>query len=140
MGRKQAHPGKKEGAALRRVEATTLRVAGWGYQLIANRFGVSIGQAYQDVQRHIRDVAAAAAEDTAECRRLELARLDHFLERLQAQVTKGETKAIETALKIAKRRADLLGLDAPTKQVVTGDAGGPILVEWGTVLPPTREE
>ena len=51
-------------------------------------------------------------------RMLELRRLDAMLERVWVLTETGSPKAIETVLKIMKRRARLMGLDAPHEHKV----------------------
>lgn len=107
----------------REVEAMKLRRYGYTYGEISKSMGLGgPGVAYRIVQRAMRSVIAESAE---EVRLTELDRLDGFLTKLQDRIDRGDTKAIDTALRIMDRRAKLLGLDAPTKvqaEVVTHDA------------------
>jgi hypothetical protein len=49
---------------------------------------------------------------------------------LWPQVLKGNQGAIDRALRVMERRAKLLGLDAPTRQEVTGAEGGALRIEY----------
>jgi hypothetical protein len=69
-------------------------------------------------------------EKAEQLRALELARLDRlFLAVWTAAVVHHDLGAVDRALKIMKRRAELLGLDAPSKHQMTGLDGGPIAVQ-----------
>jgi hypothetical protein len=54
-------------------------------------------------------------EKIPQVRQQELLRCDQMLKALERGVKRGETKSIQTALKVSERRARLLGLDAPVK-------------------------
>jgi hypothetical protein len=69
---------------------------------------------------------AEAAEDVRE---LETQRLDAMLFALRTKIKQGDVRAIDTAIRIADRRAKLLGLDAPTRNELCGHNGGPIAIE-----------
>jgi hypothetical protein len=60
-----------------------------------------------------------------ELRTLECARLDHYLRKLRSHINRGSFRAIESALKVATRRARLLGLDAPERRENTNRNAGP---------------
>ena len=51
-------------------------------------------------------------------------RCDTYLQALAKKVQAQDVRAIDTALKVGKRRAELLGLDAPNKTEITGKDGG----------------
>jgi len=108
----------------RQRQAVELRKAGVGFQRIADQLG------YKDASGAYRAVRAALKktlqEPADEVRKLELERLDVMLFGIWTQVRQGNQGAIDRALKIAERRAKILGLDAPTKAELTGKDGGPI--------------
>lgn len=130
--------------AQRDAEAAQLRGKGWGYQKIADHFGISVSTAYEAVQRALR---AVRAEGAAEVKELELERLDvmydavmKVLEARHVTVSNGKViqlpdadgklvpleddapvlQAVDRLLKIQQRRAALLGLDAEQKVSVSG--------------------
>lgn len=118
--------GSHENAIERRAKALELRKSGMTYSAIGKALGVSICMAHKDVH-HVIDQLAKEARETAEAvRDIELERLDAMLKALWPAVEEGDTSSISTALRVAERRARLLGLDAPVKQEVTGANGGPL--------------
>lgn len=48
-------------------------------------------------------------------RRVELARLDMYLEVLEARIERGDDKAVNAALRVSERRAHICGSDMPIK-------------------------
>lgn len=126
----------------RRNKAMRLRAEGLSYVEIADQLGYASGpNASKDVSRAL---LACAREASAEVRQIELARLDilwtkamQILCRRHVTVSQGRVvtrdgepviddmpalAAIDRLVKIQKRRAELLGLDAPLKhEVVTID-------------------
>ena len=106
----------------REAQALSLRRRGMPYNDIATYMGLSgPGAAYRIVQRGLCRLIQEPADDV---RAMELDRLDTFLFRLSGRIELGDTKAIDTALKVMDRRAKLMGLDAPTKvqaEVTTND-------------------
>lgn len=111
-------------AAERTRKALALRRAGASYEQIAKELGLSNkSAAHKMVKRGIESIPREAAEDVRE---LELSRLDTMSRALWEKAAKGDGFAIERMLKIMKRRAEYLGLDAPKKQEHSGPEGGPI--------------
>jgi hypothetical protein len=118
--------GSHEGSIERRAKALEMRKSGMTYRAIGAALGVSQCMAHKDVH-HVIDILAREARETAEAiREIELERLDAMLAALWPAVEAGDTSSISTALRVAERRARLLGLDAPVKQEVTGANGGPL--------------
>jgi hypothetical protein len=94
----------------RRRRAVELRLAGATYQVIADRLGWSgPSGAHQEVARALRAGECAADQ----LRELELARLDVLQAAVWPKAVTGGLKAVDAVLAIMKRRARLLGLDAP---------------------------
>ena len=86
-------------------------------EAIAEEFGI----VQQRVSQIIRDVRESLPEtDANELRRADLERLDAMLPNNILMAVAGDKDAVNSVLKIMERRAKLLGLDAPTKQEVTG--------------------
>lgn len=120
--------------AERRAFVTDMRKSGATYRQIADatikRFGVERlpagydeRYAWQDVKRELDRLNRERTENTRQIRELELLRLDRLLFSLWSLAIGGEFGAIDRVLKIMKRRADLLGIDAPQKyQEVPFDA------------------
>lgn len=103
-----------------------MRLAGASYDDIARAQGVSRTTAFLDVRETQRAIDAEAYEEMALMRAQSAARLDMMLFAVLPMARKGDYKSIKAALAIEKRRAELLGLDAPRKFEHTGENGGPI--------------
>ncbi|TXH44774.1 MAG: helix-turn-helix domain-containing protein [Desulfurellales bacterium] len=102
-------------AAARRLRAIELRRAGLSYRAIAEQLGCDPSAAYRHVAAELEALRGACAEEAKELRELELDRLDLYLRAIMPKVLAGDTKAVNVALGIGKRRAELTGLDAPVK-------------------------
>lgn len=129
MPRKDAQPGKAEAAAARRLQALQLRMAGVSYHAIAERLGVSDTQAFHDVKAELAKIAKQASAEAEHVRTMELERLDAMTLALWAQAKQGNQGAIDRLLRVMERRSKLLGLDAPTRQELSGPNGSPITIE-----------
>src|SRR5664280_3101378 len=93
-------------------KALELRRAGGTYEAIAERLGY---QTRNGAHRAVaRALARNPAADAAGVRELETERLDRLLVAVWPVAMKGDAKAVDQVLKIAERRARLLGLDVPT--------------------------
>jgi len=104
---------KKMTAFERQQEALRLRAQGKNYDDIAAALGyASRAGAFKSVKSAMQ---RCQHEGVVEMRTLELARLDALLEGVWSNATSGDPKAINAALRIAERRASLLGLDAPSR-------------------------
>jgi DNA-binding CsgD family transcriptional regulator len=125
-GSKAARDAKRLKTARRRAEILALRQRGLGLAQIAERLGISKQAVHKHLQVAIARVVDEPAQDAV---KLELMRLDAMLDGIWDVATAGDTYAIDAVMKIAGRRAKLLGLDAPTKNVseVTGKDGAPLL-------------
>lgn len=127
------HTGAKSNpAAIARADQTAkaleLRKAGLTFEKIAGQCGYKNAQlAHRAVSRAIRAIPKEAAD---EVRSLELERLDRLTLAVWPSAVKGDAKAVESVVKLMKRRACLLGLDldAPpgdASPVLTGLPGQP---------------
>jgi len=99
----------------RQLKAVELRRRGKSYRTIADELGVSVRTAFDDVWKHFSELDKLATEELEQVRKLEVARLDRYLDALEPACEEGDAKAIATAIKVGERRAKLLGLDAPAK-------------------------
>ena len=106
-------------AQARRIRALELRLSGASYRQIGAALGVSSPVAFQDVKRALRETMQEPAD---EVRRIEIDRLDRLLLAVWPKALTGDTSAVHTALRIMERRAVMLGLDAPKKVDIVGDA------------------
>jgi hypothetical protein len=110
-------------AADRQRRALELRAKGKTYTEIAGALGFASASGSHAAV--VAGLQATLQEPAEGVRVLELERLDRYLEKLERRVGRGEVRAIEAALKVATRRARLLGLDAPQKSESTVRNQGP---------------
>ena len=111
-------------AKVRAAKALELRMEGMKFDDIANELGYNSKQAAFDAVS--RELQAITREPAEEVLRLDLERLDRMwgIHYLNAQA--GDAIALSSCMRIMERRARLLGLDAPSKNEVTGKDGSPI--------------
>jgi transposase len=100
---------------LRREKAMELKRDGWSYRDIAKKLGVSVGTVHTDITDLLDEVNESAHELARKERAAQLDRLDIAIKAIMPKVKKGDGEAILRLERIEKRRADLLGLDAPTR-------------------------
>ena len=100
---------------VRRQKALQLKRDGWGYEAIAKKLKVSVGTAHSDVSALLDELAENSQDLARKERALQLDRLDIAIKAIMAKVRKGDYDAIHRMERLEKRRADLLGLDAPTR-------------------------
>ncbi len=114
----------------KRFQALDLRAGGATYREIATQMDLSVAYSYQLVRDALAQLRRDAQEDADEARAIELRRLDaqylRFLNKLLAQGALPDEATGLQLLRIAERRARLLGLDAPTASEISGPGGGPI--------------
>ena len=113
-GRPKGRRAVVSAAKVQRTEtALELRVAGYSFDQIAERLGISYATAYADVSAALAKAAESTKEKTAELRELGVARCERIVAELMPQAS--SPKAAEVILKAEGRRAKLLGLDAPQR-------------------------
>jgi len=128
----------------RERRAITLRMAGATYRQIGEELGVSGQAAWGSVDRALRRVAKHTNEDAEKLRRIELRRLEKLHLLVWKEALGKDTKikaryaAIDRCLKIAERRARLMGLDSP--QAVDVTSGGKSLPAPQIYLPIVQTE
>lgn len=124
--------------AERATRALQLRCEGYTYREIAQQVFNDHGEPMNHT--HIRTIVIEAlaelrehnAEIAKDVLQLELKRLDEQIKALWHK--REDPRVSDTILRIAQRRADLLGLDAPKNIRLGGDGSGlPIKVEGSTV-------
>jgi hypothetical protein len=127
--------------AERRRAAVQLRISGKSWQEIADLLGYSSkGAACTDVRRALESAVKKLSIPLEAHRQLELDRLDAMQNALWADVLDGDTKAIDTSLKLMDRRAKLLGLDAPQRHELTLEAIDAALADVEQQLAAARSE
>lgn len=120
-------------AAEKRRRAVELRKAGATFDEIAAAPGpdgkplyASKGTAYKAVEQALREAVREPARELIE---LEVQRLDLLLRAIWPAVVRGHLGAVDRALRVAERRARLLGLDGPQVVQHSGPDGGPIPID-----------
>lgn len=107
-------------SAARRSRAVTLRLMGFSYDEVAQQCGYTDrSTARKTVMRALDKYEAARV---GEMRIEENARLDRAQAAIWPAVMKGDTKAVDTYLRLSARRARMNGLDAPQQVAVTTGA------------------
>lgn len=96
----------------RRKIVLEMRKSGASYRQIAEYLGVSEYQVSSYLDTALRQLIA---EDVESVRKIELGRLDTMLQGIWSRAIKGELPAVDRALHIMKRRAEIMGLDAPKR-------------------------
>jgi hypothetical protein len=96
------------------VRALELKKSGSSYQAIADALGFKArSHAYTLVMEGLADLEALSKESAEELRRVELERLDAMT--LSLWEERSNPRVTDSLLRIAERRAKLLGIDAPQK-------------------------
>lgn len=100
--------------AEQQAECYRLRLTGMSIEAIAKATGIARSTVHDRIQAEITAVVSPLAE---EVRKMELARLDRWLEKLNDQIEDGRSVArnVEVACRVSERRAKLTGADAPEK-------------------------
>jgi hypothetical protein len=94
---------------VRRAQAVQMRLAGHTFDEIATELHYhDRGTAYRAVKLALSQVGR---EDARELRDLDLMRLDRMLAIIWPQIEDGDLAAVDRALRILKRRAEILGYD-----------------------------
>ncbi len=97
-------------------ECVKLRRAGVGWEVIAEQLGyASPGHAYDRFMVFMKDYPR---EDAETAREVEADRLDQLQRAIWAKCLKGDTWAIDRALRISDQRCRLLGLNMPVRQQI----------------------
>lgn len=100
----------------RRAECFKMRMQGRTFPEIATELGYNSKQsAWSDYQAALRDARNEYTDDLEELRAFELVRLDAIAARAWEYDAAMDIKALDVLLKVADRRARLLGLDQPVK-------------------------
>lgn len=128
-GRKKRSPKQASQDLLieqRREKVAKLRTAAWSIRDIAAHLKVSIGTVHSDIAAVFERTMDKADGAIERARAVSLERLDVATKGIWPEVESGDVDAIDRLVKVEARRSKLLGLDAPTKQELTGANGGPI--------------
>lgn len=93
-------------------KALEYRKRGYSYQQIGASMGVTAQTAWNWIESALKRTIQEPADDV---RKLELERIDSMWVKPFEAAMGGDVMAITTCLNLMKRRAQLLGIDAPTK-------------------------
>ncbi len=99
----------------REMKAFEMRKAGATYMQIGDKLEVTKQGAHKMVKRVLDAMIAKTADDAVHVRELEIVRLDSLMLGLWPKARTGHEGAVDRVLRVMKRRAELMGLDAPTK-------------------------
>jgi hypothetical protein len=97
-----------------------MRLEGKTQKEIGRTLGLTRTGVFRAVEAALKRTLNPPAE---KLRALELAKLDVMERALWRRVETGDEEAIDRTLRIAKRRAELLGLDAPARMEHSGELG-----------------
>jgi hypothetical protein len=117
-------------AAERRLQALELRKKGQTFAQIGKALGCSEQRAHFIVTQELQRLNRVRAEAAAEVARLEAERLDGLHAAFWDKAVGGDVDAANVIIKLANRRARLLGLDQPTSvNVNRAGAAPPAILE-----------
>jgi hypothetical protein len=112
---RQKTPKQSADRLIKQAEALKLRAHGNTFRDIARILKCNVSTAHSMVKDAFAAERKGISEAKADLVELELLRCDTYLKAITAKVEDGDVQAIGAALKVADRRARLLGLDAPAK-------------------------
>jgi hypothetical protein len=107
----------------KRYDAWQMRLRGTDWEQICKTVGFSsVKVAQVEVRAYITESAVRIdAEHREEALHYELGRLDNLLEAVWDMAMTGDTKAVDSALKVINARMKLLGLDQPQEVTVNNN-------------------
>jgi hypothetical protein len=119
---------RKAGATYREIASAAIQK--FGHERLPESWDCRY--AHKDVARELEKLRDIIGEEAEDVRQMEIERLNDMLRSLYPKATRRDAdyKAVDRVLRIMKRRADLMGLDAPDRHEVTGEGGGAIVVRW----------
>ena len=118
----------------RRQEALQLRTAGFTYEMIAEKIGVSPSRAYEYVKKILQDTRTEAADEfrSVLLERLETA-LRHSFGLLSSPDPDVRVKAINEIRKLVETTSKLFGLNAPERHEIALKEAPPEPFDLGRV-------
>jgi hypothetical protein len=109
--------------AQKRETALALAIAEASFSQIAAQIGCSKSRAHQLVQEALKEIEDGTKEAAELFRRKMLARNNKMIQGLISRAQKGDTKAIDTLLRIQDQSAKVIGAYAPAKTALTDPTG-----------------
>lgn len=95
----------------RDLEAVRLYKQGYTFRRISEALGCSVGTAHNAVKKAFTMSLNLSVEEADLIRQVELERLDDMFVPAYQKAIEGDSKAVDTALRIMERRSKYLGLD-----------------------------
>jgi hypothetical protein len=124
-------------AVIRQAEALKLRLTGADYAEIAKHLGYASPEgAWKAVRSGLKRTLQEPADQV---RQLELDRCDRLLNAIWDRAIAGDGESIDRCLRIMRRRAQLLGLDAPKNMKL--EHAGQVVMNWESLcaaIPPAE--
>jgi len=139
MARNQQTTPARLTAAQKRQKALQFRLAGYTYEQIAEVIGGSKQGAYKHVAKALATIDDDTRAYAEQVRQLEVARNERLLAAVWADALKGNLKAVERAMQLAKRITQVQGAEAPQKVAPT-TPDGEHEAQGIVYLPPTAED
>lgn len=124
----------------RRAKVWQLRKAGVTYRQIGEKLGVSYEQVRRDCDYVLAEYAREAKDQAESWRTTQVQRCEDLILGLWSKASKGDPNSVRAMMAVFERQANLLGMDAPKKQEITGADGGAIQVEQTIDVNVSREE
>ncbi len=93
-----------------RAKVLELRKAGHSFPAIGKKLKLSTSTVFEHFKNAMAELQAVTLDDATEVRRLECERLDKYLLALEPKVKRGDTEAVQAALRCHTARARLFGL------------------------------
>lgn len=120
---------QRQAVVERRAKVAALRLHGTRNQTqLAQLLGVSQATISGDFAALDEAWRERANVDHAKQRGEDLERIEAMIDGLWPQASKGGYLSVDRVVMLMERRAKLLGLDAPTKQQVSGDPDAPMTI------------
>jgi hypothetical protein len=128
-------PAKQHEIEQRRRQVAAMRLAGVNDQgAIAKQLKVSRPTINRDFAAINEQWRKESAADIAEVKGRQAGRIEEMFRAIWVEARNGNLYAVDRALALMKREADLYGLDAPKRNELTGADGGPLPVQIQTVV------
>lgn len=128
---------------VREMQAVELMLAGADYSEVARGIGLTASGARQLVLRVMNRWKDEHEEKIGLLREMEAKRMDRLYMALYAQATDTKNPNLQAsaqAVRIAERKAKLLGLDVPQQFEVSPGVGGPVVVREVIIERPPKDE
>ena len=114
----------KQLATEKRELVISLRRRGLSYPQIEKETGIPKSTAYDCVKKYLDEINKECRDSVQQQREIDLERLERMLDALEGKILDGNERAMETYIKIMKRKAAMLGMDEPQKSSVDVSGDG----------------